>query len=295
MSTPLDEDALDFLDGDAKRLVKAMLKAVVEHPDIYSNGFSVTRRGDSRFEYFLGGHGQPGPFANPQHLNSNITDTLVFHGIAGAKVNPQWPDSFRSFTEAAMEWHRTFGGLSPDEVRSKIGQILYRRHDERGPTYYRPEEVAREIGVEPTRVRRETILLLDAGLVERRYGDGTEFGALYLTRPLGIRWAAGGFRPIGTIDTAVVNLELHVEIHNVIEQARAAELPEDLLLQFEARLRRVQEELEKPRGQGRFERVRELMEFAANTKEVALLTSGFVAGNAEKMRNLVDAAVGVIP
>ena len=89
MSTPLDEHALDFLDGDARRLVRAMLKAVVEHPDIYTNGFSVTRRGDGSFEYLLGGHGRPGPFANPQRLNSNITDTLVFHGIAGPKVNPQ--------------------------------------------------------------------------------------------------------------------------------------------------------------------------------------------------------------
>jgi hypothetical protein len=38
---PLDENALDFLDDDSRRLVKEMLKAIVEHPEIYDNGFTV--------------------------------------------------------------------------------------------------------------------------------------------------------------------------------------------------------------------------------------------------------------
>ncbi len=295
MGTPLDEYALDFLDDDARRLVKEMLKAVVEHSDIYSNGFSVQRQKDGSFQYYLGNNGRPGPFTNNQRLPINITDKLVFHGIAGARVNPQWPDDRRSFTEAALAWQRTFGGLNPDEVRREIGQILYRRHDERAPTYYRSEDIAHEIGVDPARVRRETILLIDAGLVERRYGDGTEFGALYLTRPLGIRWAAGGSRPIGAIDTPVVNVDLRVEIHNIVEQARATEIPENLLLQFEALLKRVQEELEKPQGQGRFQRVKELMEFAANIKEVAPLAAGFVAAHGDKIQDLVDVAGDMIP
>lgn len=89
-----------------------------------------------------------------------------------------------------------------------------------------------------------------------------EFGILGLTRPAGLLWAERGFPPIGSLDspTIKVTIDLRVEIHNIIEQARAAELPEAMLLEFEGRLRRVQEELERPQGQGRFQRVKELME-----------------------------------
>lgn len=296
MSTPLDEYALDFLDDDARRLVKDMLKAVVEHSDIYSNGFSVQRQRDGSFEYFLGKHGRPGPFTNSRRLPHNITDALVFHGIAGPKVNPQWPESFRSFTDAALDWQRRYGGPDADEVRKRIGRILRRQVGDR-PREYRIEEVATEVGVSVDRVRKQTHVLLGVGLVERMLSGDMEFGVLGLTEPAGLFWAEGRFPPIHSLgsQTINVNLDLRFEIHNIIEQARAAEIPENLLLQFEARLKRVQEELEKPQGQGRFQRVRELMEFAANIKEVAPLAAGFVAAHGDKIHGFVDAAGDMIP
>ncbi len=107
MITPLDSDALDLLNDDARRLVKEMLKAVVDHPTIYSNVFRVHRERDGSFGYFLGGHGQAGPFTNNQRLPINIVDTLLFHDIAAHRVNSHWPKDFHRFTDAALEWQVT--------------------------------------------------------------------------------------------------------------------------------------------------------------------------------------------
>lgn len=199
MDKPLDEYALDFIvDDDTKRLVKDMLKAVVDHPDIYSNGFEVKNLGNGSFEYFLGGQGRPGPFLNSRRLPHNITDALVHYGIAGPKINPQWPDSFRSFTEEALEWQRRFGGPEPDEVRRRIGRLLERQLGGQGREY-RIEEVAQEIGVSEERVRKEIHILVEAGFIERALGGDAEFGVLGLGRPTGVLWAAAGFPPIHTM------------------------------------------------------------------------------------------------
>jgi hypothetical protein len=66
-------------------------------------------------------------------------------------------------------------------------------------------------------------------------------------------------------------------------------------MELEARLKRVQEELEKPKGQGRFQRVRELMEFGANTKEVAGFVARFIAEQSDRIQDLVDVAGTVLP
>jgi len=181
-------------------------------------------------------------------------------------------------------------------VRRQIGRILRRQVGGR-LREYRIEEVATEIGVRANWVREQTHVLLGVGLVERILPGDMEFGVLGLTEPTGLLWAEGGFPPIHSLgsQTINVNLDLRVEIHNIIDQARAAEIPQDLLLQFEARLKRVREELEKPQGQGRFQRVRELMEFAANIKEVAPLAAGFVAAHGDKIQGFVDAAGDMIP
>ena len=298
MSTPLDEHALDFLDDDAKRLVKEMLKAVVEHPDSYSNGFSVEPKRDGSFEYFLGGYGRPGPFINNRRLPIDIPGALVHHGIAGDKIDPQWSNNFLSFTDAALNWHRRYGGPDPDEVRRRIGRFIRSqggRHQH--STMYEAATVAAEIGVAEQQVREQTELLVARRLVESLQMRDSDFGILALTVPEGMPWAEARFPPIRspTSPTINVNIDLQIEIHNIIEQARAAELPEALLLEYEARLKRVQDELEKPKGKGRFQRVRELMEFAANTKAVALLTAEFVAGHADGIQGLVDVVESAIP
>lgn len=199
MTEPLDEDALDFLNPEEQRLVKEMLQAIVEHPEIYNNGFSVSRsRDDTYYEYHLGNNQRPGPFRNRQRLPTNITDALVYHGLAGRKINPHWTDETKSFTEPILEWHRRYGGPNPDEVRKKIGRWLQRQVG--GPyREFEVDAVAEDIGISPDRVRTEIHMLLAAGLVEHYLGGDIEFGVLRLAEPRGILWAADDFPPIATL------------------------------------------------------------------------------------------------
>ena len=296
IDTPLDEHALDFFDDDAKRLVKEMLQAVTEHPNIYSNGFRVARSktGDS-FEYFLSNHGAPGPFRNNQRLQTNIIDTLVFHRIAGPRINPNWPQEFRSFTDAALGWYRTYGRISPDDIRKAIGQLL--RQQTRGSqgrfVRFDAEAVAEAIGTTPELVSEHFQTLCDVGLIERRpIGDG-EYGVLGLSKPNGVLWAERGYPPIQTLgnQTITVMIDLHVEIHNIIEQARATEVSEELKREFEALLRRAEEELEKPAGQGRFQRIKDLVDFAADVKEFVPLVGRLAAEHGDKIQQMTDAAM----
>lgn len=194
----LDEFALDFLEPEEQRLVKEMLQAVVDHPDIYSNGFSVSRRTDGLYEYHLGSNQRPGPFRNPQTLPTDIRGTLIYHKIAGRKIDRQWPDDFLSFTDDALAWCREYGGPSPDEVRKKLGRWLRKQI---GGSYkeFVVDAVSNEIGISPDRVHGEIHLLMAAGLVERHLRSDMEFGVLRLTESRGILWAAADFPPIPTL------------------------------------------------------------------------------------------------
>ena len=161
-----------MLDDNAKRLVKEMLEAVVVHPDIYQNGFQVTRSNvdDGSFTYVLATYGGPGRFRNGQRLATDITEQLRFHHIAGAKRNPQWIDPFHSFTDAALEWYRTYGRTSPDDIRKAIGQLL--RQETRGSqghfVRFDAEAVAEKIGTTPALASEHFQTLGDVGLIERK-------------------------------------------------------------------------------------------------------------------------------
>lgn len=197
MDAPLDEHAFDFLEPAARRLVKDMLAAVVEHPDIHTNGFTVTRlRDGSGFDYFLGLRGgKPSPFQNHQRLPDNVAGPLLYHRIIQGKRDPQMPDGWYSFTDAAMDWHRRFGGPDPDEIRKRIGRFI-RHSSPLSPIMFRVPEVAAEIGVVEERVAEQTLLLLNLGLIEvlHRVDDG--FGVLALSNPDGLLWAESGYLPV---------------------------------------------------------------------------------------------------
>jgi hypothetical protein len=60
-------------------------------------------------------------------------------------------------------------------------------------------------------------------------------------------------------------------------------------------LKQVQQELEKPKGQGRLEPVRNLMSFAADFGQLLLLASQFVAGQSARIKSLTDFAGTVLP
>ncbi len=98
MSNPLDEHALDFLDADVKRVIKDMLKAVVEHANVYNNGFKIERLRNAGFRNFLGTTGHAGPFINNQVLPVDVGGLLVHYGFAGERRmgRIRWPAVDRS-------------------------------------------------------------------------------------------------------------------------------------------------------------------------------------------------------
>lgn len=289
----LGEFALDFLNDDEGRLVKAMLKAVVEHGDIYDNGFSVSREGD-HFVYHLANGNRPGPFQNRQKLPINITDRLIHHKIAGRKINPQWPESFRSFTPAALEWHRQYGGPGSDEVRKKIGQYLR--------THWRPGEyqmivpstIAEATGLSFEAIREEIDVLIGIGLVKDEVmAIGQEYGSLVLTTPEGLRWALQGYPELRHWSTTTVNVQVDVnigrEIQEILREIRNASIPDALRDQYEARLRRVEDALEAPEGEGKYEVVRDLVETANHSRELLVPTINFLGKHLDKLQQLAEA------
>jgi hypothetical protein len=298
----MDEYALDFLDPDSRRLVNEMLSAVVEHPNVHTNGVNI-RRSKSKsggFEYFLSAQGDSmaTPFRQGQFLLNNIIPLLLHHGFLGEDVGEDhrgWP-----FTDAAFQWYRMFGGPNADQVRKRIGRFLAPHIGNRVPPMYSAEEVAAAINVPLERVRRETHILLGAGLLYTAFselGGGREFGAVALSEPEGVRWLAGDCQPIGSLGTSITNVavSLGVEVQTVLQQVRTAEVPPQVLESFEARLRRVEEELAKENGEGDYEKVRDLIETANTSKDLLGSVVPLLAKHWDKIQTFADAAGNILP
>jgi hypothetical protein len=296
----LDEYALDFLDEihpEAKRVIKQMLAAAVDYPNVHVNALSITPTRDGGFDYFLGMQGGgTSPLQNHQRLPVYLREPLIHHGILGPKTNPQWTNSVSSFTDSAFEWHRTFGGPDDDEVRRRIGRVLY-RHIGVVPPPYVFDEVAQSIGIPSPRVERETHVLMGSGFVESVLAGDREIGILALTRPLGIRWAAAGFPPIGSMDNVslAVAVNLRVDVNTILQQTRGSGVDQALLDAFEVRLGRLEEELEKPDGEGSFEKVKDIVETANNSRQLLESLIPFMMKHWDKIQALSDAAGNILP
>lgn len=132
--------------------------------------------------------------------------------------------------------------------------------------------------------------------MERRFQGTSTFGVLSLTAPAGVLWATGGFRPIGDPDkqAVAINVDLRVEVRNIIHQVHSAGVDPALLEQYELRLRRVEEELEKPDGQGKLQTVHDLVETANSSKDLLVPTVGFLATHSDKIKTFADGAVKVV-
>jgi hypothetical protein len=298
---PLDEYTLDFLDEvhpDAKPLVKRMLAAVADYPNVHHNGFSVSRTQDG-YDYFVamgGTGGGTSPFRQHQVHPFDVVDLLIHHRIAQAKINPQWPNDFRSFTDRAIEWHHTYGGPDDDEVNKRIGRILY-QYVGAVPPSYRIEEVAQKIGVPPERVNRQIRILKAAGFAHSVLAGDVDDGHLALTEPVGVRWAAAGFPPIGTFNSLAldVSVNLRLDFNAVLRDVRAADVDQALKDQLEIRLRRLEEELEKPEGEGSFDTVKDVVETANNSRQLLESVIPLLVRHWDKVQALSDAAGNILP
>ena len=298
----MDEYILeDHLKPDEARLVKEMLNAVVNYPDAINNRFTVKRvslRAPIQgYSYFLSANGSAlSPFRNNQILPEDISLVLLNLKLIEPERGHNKSGSWFSFTEAALEWHHQFGDPSADEIQKRIGRYL---HHYVGivPPFFVVDEIATEIKVPTLRVLRETRMLKGAGLIYSLLQNDTEFGALALSEPEGIRWAAAGFPSIGSLNAPITNvsLSLSVQVTSIIEQARNADISKEQLLLFEALMQRAASELDKPKGNGKFEAIKDLVAFAANIKELVPLAGSFVAENGDKIQGLSDAVGNIVP
>jgi hypothetical protein len=306
MEQPPTKYDLDFLEDvpGAIQLVTDFLEAIVKHHEHHENRFIVSPvwEGDRRpvrtgTSYRLAEKHGLSIIANPQRLPSDITGKLLVEGWIEPEPNRQYAHDPKRFTEKAFAWYEQFGGPSDDEVRKRIGRLLQGHVGKPIPPFYSVEEVAAAIDVPPNRVYSETHMLIGAGLAHQKRSADSEFGALGLTEPEGIRWAAAGFPPIGTIGvfTANVALDLRVEVRSIIEQVRHADVDPVLLEQFEARLRRLEEELEKPDGEGNFERVKDVVSSANTTREFLEQTIPFLMNHWPKIQAMADAVGNMLP
>lgn len=295
-SESLDEYVFDKLDPDDATLTKGMLAAVVDHPDIHANSFTVTPSMDGqRFRYFLAMHegsNTGSPFAQQAGWYPRfIARHLQFLGVIESDPDPKRKGSPYRFTGAALAWHRRHGGPSVDDVRKVIGRHLLAMSAS-GLLPYDPESLAHQHHLTIGQVQAETHMLVGAGLIERHREIGTEFGFLQLSSPEGFRWAAAGYRPISELvsPTINVNVDLHVEVRNTIREAEAANVPRDVLDQFEVRLRRLEDELEE--GEGSFDTVKDLIETANSSKDLLGPAIRFLYRHWDKIQTLGDEAIG---
>lgn len=298
MSAPLAEHALDFLDADERRLVKEMLRAVVEHPDIYDNGFSVSETRSGDYEYHLANGNRVGPFTNRQRLKTDCSGKLVHYGFAGAKLNPQWPANFHSFSEQALEWHRRYGGPDPDEIRKRIGRYL--REQETAQGYIPPvhaQAVAAALGLPEAQASQQIRLLVGKNLLQVDHrGSGMGFGVLSFTAD-GMLWAERGFPPIDAAPSPVFNfaLNLRVEVNAVIERAQERHSTPEQIEELKALLEAVRIELEKPAGQGRYQPVKDLIGTTADSATIFGVVLPFLNEHWDKIEQLAGAVDKLIP
>ena len=297
---------LSFLDPQQQALVRQMLSAVVDHPDKHLNRVMIRPHPDGSFEYFVGQRGGTSAFPQYQRLPVNIITPLIGHGWMEAIRDPTMSGSYR-FTEHALEWHHANSGPSEDEIRRRIGGYLYgqfKRHPGE-PQPFDVRAIAEQLDVSKEDLIAQGWVLKAAGYVAT-LGTVRAFSSregmvsdqepdpplhfLHLTQPQGVTWAASGFPPIGEAAAphVTVNLDLHVQVQAVINQARQAEIPKELLERFELLMRRVEEEFAKP--EGRYEPVKGAIETAAASKELMGPLVGFLARNWDRIQGLADAA-----
>jgi hypothetical protein len=283
-------------DGEAVRLIMDMLKATVRYPQAHAAGFDVdvVWNGTNRtgYSYFLGSSGGPSDpsFENYRKLSRDITPILRELEFITSSKYPNIKSGFWQFTPRALDWYRENSGPSDDEVRKKIGRIIAQTDPTNNWSYYQAAKLAEEVEISPERLAREISVLTGGGFLERRKASGSDLGLIRFALPKGVLWAAADFPPIGTFgqQQTTVTVSLHVEVRTIIEQVQSSGLDPGLLEQYELRLRRVEEELQKPDGQGRLQTVHDLVETANGSKDLLIPTVGFLATHADKIKTFAE-------
>jgi hypothetical protein len=288
MATP----DLSLLDPEQQALVRRMLAAVVDRPDLHANRIRVGACPGGRSAYFVDQRGGGSAFPQAATLPVDVVAPLVGDGWMRPSPDPTTRDAY-AFTEHAVGWYCANSRPSEDEVRRRLGLHLYdafARHGRR-PQPFDVPAVAAQLGVSARDLTAQGHVLVAAGCaaaVPAPRGHPS-LVQLRLTEPRGVAWAAAGCPPLGqAAPHATVDVRRHARA--VRDQARRARAPQGLRERFELPLRRLGEESETPRG--RDEPGGEAIATAVSSRELVGPRAGFQARNRDRVRSPGVAAGG---
>lgn len=178
------------------------------------------------------------------------------------------------FTPETLDLYRRQGTVEDAEIRKAIGQYIYvqYQHHPNEVLDYDVEEVASKSSVDPQRVREQTRVLRDLGILQDvgPIDSAIEFGPLVLT-PDGLRWAVRGFGD-ELFAGPTVNVSVQVDIHNFIQEVRDTSVPENLKAEAAELVKDIQRE-------PAMEKVSRLFGLAANAQQLAPAVMKFVTEN----------------
>jgi len=214
--------------------------------------------------------------------------------------HPQGP-TFK-FGDSVLEWYRQNRRLNDHQIREIIGGKLYQRFQRGGDnTDFDVEALAHELGSPVVRVRSQADVLVRLGYAvepprSRIWSPGGAppppippyiLHRFQLTTE-GHRWAAVQFPPetMGWGPNVTVHVDVHIAVSNVIEQSRRSEVDEETKKIFELYMRRIEEELRKPEGEGSIQPVKDALEVANNAKGLLGPHVTFMSQNWDKIERL---------
>lgn len=297
---------LERMDIQAKETVEKFLQEVVAWGGRYYLEEGVQHHGKSRTvigcRVVFVGENAPPPMPYVYADYSYITDwfgrqILVPGGVEGIEGKELAP----TFSEGVMKWYLENRRLSEHDIRVLIGRRLRQRFlagSEQEP--FDLDVEAKRIGVSSDDLyyQSRTLMQLDYAKtinVQKAlqsdvnqvptYTRNEILNWLHLTKQ-GHKWATAGYPPesMGLATHVTVNVDVHMAVTNVIEQAQKSDVDEETKERFELMMRRLEVELRKPEGEGSMESVKDVLEVANNAKGLMGPAVKFVADNWDKIQ-----------
>jgi hypothetical protein len=277
-----------------QELAKQLIGLVLDHPN---HRVTAQRQkhptSDHVFHYWvvLNDAGDPPSFPLPISGRKDILRTLV--NIEMAKPVEPNGGAVR-FTDMGIAWFVRETKPTSAEIQKHLMMALsnnFRAHrdsQDLNPIYL--NEVAEKIGITVTELIDEAYVLKQMGMPRHsKYVPcQIENGGMAITKE-GITWVNDGFPDRNSMMMVNINVNVHVDIMTAIQEVRSApDVDPALKLQWEALMHRLEEELDKPKGQGSFETVKEAVEMANSSRQLLGVTIPFLYRHWDKIQSLID-------
>lgn len=282
----MDNRGLDFVtDPEARTLVRQMLAAVVDHPELHPNRFRYQRTSEGDWSYFVAGKGGGSVFPQYSRLKFNVVDMLLARGWAEGDREPGHGEGWYRFTDQAIDWYRANSGLTNEQVRSLIGRHFLVLDEREGPEphHFDADVIAQEIGIEEARVIAQTQFLVGAGMLADVGPKGAKMPKFYQLNVDGYRWAEGEFQSIASLGSTTVNVQVgvHLSISQFLLDLGSLNVPTELKQEAAATVEELQRE-------PTLEKVGKLMELGANTVTLVPALIRFFTENGPALQQVVQ-------